>query len=93
MSHAGGQASGQKCGALSEREREVVVLVVEGLSNADIAVRLGISRRTVQAHVSNALRKTTTRSRVQLAVLALRSGLVSIADASARCGCGGDAGV
>jgi DNA-binding CsgD family transcriptional regulator len=61
---------------LSPRETEVVALVVEGLTNAQAGVRLGVSIRTVQSHVASALEKTSTRSRVQLAVFALCSGLV-----------------
>ena len=45
--------------------------MVEGQSNARIADRLGISARTVQSHVANALTMTGARSRVQLAVFAL----------------------
>jgi DNA-binding NarL/FixJ family response regulator len=67
---------------LSPRETEVVGLVVQGLTNAQAAARLGLSIRTVQSHVANALVKTGTRSRVQLAVFALCRGLVS-------CPCGG----
>ena len=66
---------------LSPRETEVVGLVVEGLSNAAAATRLGLSVRTVQSHVANALDKTGTRSRVQLAVFALCHDMV-------RCPCG-----
>jgi DNA-binding NarL/FixJ family response regulator len=65
-------------GCLSPRELEVLRLVVEGLTNQEIADRLGLARRTVQAHVANALEKTQTRSRTQLAVFALRSGLVPL---------------
>jgi len=59
---------------LTDRELEVVLLIVQGLTNREIADRLGISRRTVHAHVTQALRKTGRRSRTQLAVLALRKG-------------------
>lgn len=63
---------------LSARELEVVALVVEGLSNQEIAACLVVSRRTAQAHVASAMGKTRTRSRTQLAVFALRSGLVPL---------------
>jgi DNA-binding NarL/FixJ family response regulator len=64
--------------AVSTRELEVVGLVAEGLDNAAIARTLGISPRTVQAHVTAALRKTDCYSRTQLAVRALRSGAVPL---------------
>ena len=54
----------------------MVALVVEGLTNAEAADRLGLSVRTIQSHVANALDKTGSRSRVQLTVLALCRGLV-----------------
>jgi DNA-binding NarL/FixJ family response regulator len=68
----------------SAREREVVGLVVEGLTNAEIAARLGVSVRTVQAHIAAAFRRSGARSRTELAVLALRCGLVVMA--CPRCG-------
>jgi NarL family two-component system response regulator LiaR len=63
---------------LTPRELEVVELVVEGLSNREIAHRLVVSERTVQAHVAAAMRKTQTASRTQLAVIALRRGWVPL---------------
>jgi DNA-binding NarL/FixJ family response regulator len=63
---------------LTAREIEVVRLLVDGLTNEQIAERLMVSRRTVQAHLSNAMRRTSTRSRTQLAVLALRRGIVPL---------------
>lgn len=65
-------------GGLSERERQVLTLIVDGLSNQEIGERLGVSPRTVQGHVASAMRKTTTRTRTQLAVHALRAGLVPL---------------
>jgi DNA-binding CsgD family transcriptional regulator len=56
---------------LTQTERRVARLVSEGLRNPEIAVRLGISRRTVQTHVSHALEKLQLGSRVELAVRAL----------------------
>jgi DNA-binding CsgD family transcriptional regulator len=53
--------------ALTARELEVARLVVEGASNPEIAARLFLSRKTVERHVSNALAKTGTRNRTELA--------------------------
>lgn len=64
--------------ALSARELEVVRLIVDGLSNREIAERLVISARTVQSHLEAAMEKTGTRTRTQLAVAALRAGLVPL---------------
>ena len=61
---------------LTERERAVLVLVAEGLSNADIAVRIHISVGTVKDHVSAILAKLGVGSRVQAALLAQRAGLL-----------------
>jgi len=53
---------------LSERERQVALLVVEGLSNKRIAAELGVTERTVKAHLTSAFRKTGIRDRTALAV-------------------------
>jgi len=63
---------------LSPREVQVVQLVADGLANESIAERLVVSGRTVQTHVANALRKTETATRTELAVLAVREGLVPL---------------
>jgi predicted ATPase/DNA-binding CsgD family transcriptional regulator/Tfp pilus assembly protein PilF len=60
--------------SLTNAEQDVAVLVAEGLSNPEIATRLFISRRTVENHVSHALSKLGLRSRVELAVEAVRRG-------------------
>lgn len=52
-------------GALSTRERQILVLIVEGLSNADIAERLGISEKTVRNHTSNLFDKLGVWTRAQ----------------------------
>ena len=61
---------------LSEREREILALVVQGLDNGQIARRLFLSPSTVKNHVSSVLTKLGVESRVQAAVLAVRSGLI-----------------
>lgn len=62
--------------ALTDREREVVALVGEGLSNDEIAARLFLSPATAKTHVSRAMVKLHLRDRAQLVVLAYESGLV-----------------
>jgi DNA-binding NarL/FixJ family response regulator len=61
---------------LTEREREVVSLVGEGLTNDEIAARLVVSPATAKTHVSRAMIKLNARDRAQLVVLAYESGLV-----------------
>jgi DNA-binding NarL/FixJ family response regulator len=62
--------------ALTDREREIVGLVGEGLSNDEIAERLVVSPATARTHVSRAMVKLSARDRAQLVVFAYRSGLV-----------------
>jgi DNA-binding NarL/FixJ family response regulator len=62
--------------ALTEREREVMTLVGEGLSNEEIAERLVVSPATAKTHVSRAMIKLGARDRAQLVVFAYEAGLV-----------------
>ncbi|HYY45379.1 MAG TPA: response regulator transcription factor [Actinomycetota bacterium] len=61
---------------LTDREREVVALVAEGLSNDEIAERLVVSPLTAKTHVSRSMVKLGARDRAQLVVFAYQSGLV-----------------
>jgi DNA-binding NarL/FixJ family response regulator len=72
---AGRSAAGD-LSRLTEREREVLCLVAEGLSNDEIAGRLFLSPLTTKTHVSRILTKLEARDRAQLVVIAYESGLV-----------------
>jgi DNA-binding NarL/FixJ family response regulator len=61
---------------LTEREREVLLLVTSGMSNDEIAARLVISPATAKTHISRILTKLGARDRAQLIVMAYESGLV-----------------
>lgn len=70
------EAAVRLVGRLTERERAVLVLITEGLSNTDIGDRMHLSTGTVKDHVSALLTKLEVGSRVQAALLAERAGLL-----------------
>ena len=71
----GGDPDAALLDSLSQREREVLALMAEGLSNQQIAERLGIGEKTVKTHVSNVLGKLDVSDRSQAAVYAWKSGM------------------
>jgi DNA-binding NarL/FixJ family response regulator len=71
-----GQPRDDLVALLTERELEVLVLVAQGLSNAELAERLVISHATAKTHVSRILTKLGARDRAQLVVFAYEAGLV-----------------
>ena len=66
--------------SLSDRELQIIDLVATGLTNQEIAVKLEISKRTVDNHISNILTKTKTDNRVALVRWALQWGKVCMND-------------
>ncbi|MFD4366581.1 response regulator [Rhodococcus sp. NPDC058521] len=75
-SHAKSAPTSPRLEQLTDREREVMVLVAEGLSNAEIAARLFVSPATARTHVGRILLKLEARDRTQLVVAAYEHGLV-----------------
>jgi two-component system response regulator NreC len=65
---------------LTPREREVLVLIAEGLTNAEIADRLVISVKTVDRHRENIMRKLNMHNRIDLVKYAIRMGLIDLDD-------------
>ena len=80
---AAGELTDSRMAALTEREREVVQLVAQGLTNDQVAARLVVSPFTVKTHVNRAMAKLDARDRAQLVVLAYQSGLVRAGDGPA----------
>jgi DNA-binding NarL/FixJ family response regulator len=66
---------------LSTREREVLQLAAEGLTSAEIGERLSIGKRTVETHRANLQRKLGLKTQAELVRLAVKKGIVGVADA------------
>ncbi|MDD3417235.1 MAG: response regulator transcription factor [Lachnospiraceae bacterium] len=64
--------------ALTDREREVLILVAQGMFNKEIALKLNISERTVKNHISNIFKKIEVSDRTQAAVFAIRNNLITL---------------
>jgi len=71
------QASDPRIDSLTPREKEILVLMSQGMSNAEIAEHLVVSATTVKTHVGNVLAKLDVRDRVQAVVVAYETGLMA----------------
>lgn len=71
------QAEDPRIASLTPREREILVLIGQGMSNQEIADHLYLSATTVKTHVGNVLAKLDVRDRVQAVVVAYETGLIS----------------
>jgi DNA-binding NarL/FixJ family response regulator len=75
-----GPTEGPELTPLTERELEVLKLAAKGVSNNNIAEKMGLSDRTVQAHLSNIFKKLTVASRTEAILYSLKRGWFSMED-------------
>ncbi len=80
MTAADGQPAADRTSALTEREIEVLRLAASGSSNREIARELGLSPRTIQAHMANIFGKLEVGSRTEAVMAGLRRGLIRLGD-------------
>jgi DNA-binding NarL/FixJ family response regulator len=74
----GGRPESQDLSSLTDREREVLIMLARGLSTKEIASSLGIGTRTVETHRANLMRKLGVRSVALLTQMAIREGIVEL---------------
>ena len=65
-------------GVITDREKQVLQMLVSGLSNREIGAPLGIAERTVKAHIAKMMRKVGVHNRIELSVHAVARSLVSL---------------
>ncbi|WP_194916160.1 response regulator [Catenulispora rubra] len=75
VAEAAGAERDRVIGLMTDREREVLTLITQGMTNAEIAERLYVSTGTVKTHIGHLLAKLDARDRVQLVILAYKAGL------------------
>jgi DNA-binding NarL/FixJ family response regulator len=63
---------------LTPREREILQALTAGMSDKDLAIRFGVSTKTISSHVANILAKLGVDSRLQAVLLALRHGITTL---------------
>ena len=68
----------EKLKSLTKREIDVLILVANGMSNKEIAIKLNISERTVKNHISNIFKKLDVSDRTQAAVFAIKNDIVKL---------------